>query len=136
MPVMLPVARPCRLLQDPSTCLLLCTTLLGRTLQAAASEDRNWSLWDMGSERARTTWRGPSALRGMAVSPDRVGSYIMSCHFHSVPLNKCTGCFLGLDLCSHVKTFTLAGLDGCGRGTWLMWVVLYFFSRYACAASL
>ncbi len=42
-------------------------------LQAAASEDRAWSLWDVGSERVRTTWRGQSMFRGMAVSPDKVG---------------------------------------------------------------
>ncbi|PNW70647.1 hypothetical protein CHLRE_17g728650v5 [Chlamydomonas reinhardtii] len=39
---------------------------------AAASEDRTWSLWDVGSERVRTTWRGQSMFRGMAVSADKV----------------------------------------------------------------
>ncbi|KAG2489873.1 hypothetical protein HYH03_011675 [Edaphochlamys debaryana] len=39
---------------------------------AAASEDRNWSLWDVGSERVRTVWRGQSMFKGMAVSPDKV----------------------------------------------------------------
>ncbi|GLC48645.1 hypothetical protein PLESTB_000121000 [Pleodorina starrii] len=38
----------------------------------AASEDRSWSLWEVGGEKARVTWRSPSMLRGLAVSPDKV----------------------------------------------------------------
>ncbi|GIL58625.1 hypothetical protein Vafri_13638 [Volvox africanus] len=39
---------------------------------AAASEDRSWSLWEVGNEKPRVTWRCNSTIRGLAVSPDRV----------------------------------------------------------------
>ncbi|EFJ41582.1 hypothetical protein VOLCADRAFT_107639 [Volvox carteri f. nagariensis] len=37
----------------------------------AASEDRSWSLWELGCEKARVTWRSNSMIRGLAVSPDK-----------------------------------------------------------------
>mmetsp|Transcript_4915 Transcript_4915/g.10559 ORF Transcript_4915/g.10559 Transcript_4915/m.10559 type:complete len:624 (+) Transcript_4915:105-1976(+) len=38
----------------------------------AASEDRSWSIWDLHQERSRASWRTPSLIRGMALSPDQV----------------------------------------------------------------
>lgn len=42
-------------------------------VQVACSEDRTWTLWDMGSEKCRASWRGQSVFKGLAVAPDKVG---------------------------------------------------------------
>ena len=46
----------------PLTCLCL---------QAAASDDRSWSVWDLNQEKLRATWRSMGMIKGLAVAPDR-----------------------------------------------------------------
>jgi hypothetical protein len=55
----------------------------------ASSEDRSWSIWDVGQERVTRLFRAEmGAVRGLAMAPDQVRVYCHAyawCFVSSVP---------------------------------------------------
>lgn len=46
----------------------------------AASEDRSWTIWDIGQERVTRLFRADmGAVRGLDMAPDQVGPYNHVC---------------------------------------------------------